>query len=98
MARYWYRFFAVIALVAGLLVPAAVFAQRDRGGRPDLPDEQTTGTEHLLIHYTFEGDDAADSTDADSNGTADYVEAMAAALEFSWQKEVERRRHRLDVI
>ncbi|MBN1995415.1 MAG: hypothetical protein JW953_22190 [Anaerolineae bacterium] len=47
-------------------------------------------TEHFLIHYTLNGADAISATDEDGNGLPDYVDAVAEALAFSWQHEVER--------
>lgn len=93
MARYCYRFrapawaIALIVIVA-CLAPATASAQSARQKRPRLPDPQTTSTDHFLIHYTFSGDNAVSTDDADHNGTPDYVESLAAALEFSWQREV----------
>ncbi|MCL4302481.1 MAG: hypothetical protein KJ077_42725 [Anaerolineae bacterium] len=50
---------------------------------------QTYPTEHFLIHYTLQGEDAIARTDDDGNDRPDFVEAVAEALEFSWQRQVE---------
>ncbi|MBE7549943.1 MAG: hypothetical protein HS126_02550 [Anaerolineales bacterium] len=50
---------------------------------------QTYATGHFLIHYTLKGEDAVARTDDDGNGLPDFVEAVAEALEFSWQRQVE---------
>jgi hypothetical protein len=47
-------------------------------------------TEHFIIHYTLDGEDAVSSKDENSNHLSDYVDAVAEALEFSWQQEVEQ--------
>ncbi|MBC8508042.1 MAG: hypothetical protein ISR58_08830 [Anaerolineales bacterium] len=53
----------------------------DENDRPILSgDELNQDTEHFKIHYTLEGRDAVLSTD--------YVDEMAAALEFSWEIEI----------
>jgi len=58
--------------------------------RPALSGpEQIYATEQFLIHYTLEGDDAVSPTDRDGNSYPDYVEAVAEALQFSWQRQVE---------
>jgi hypothetical protein len=46
--------------------------------RPDL--DLTRETEHFIIHYTEDGDNAADS---------DYVDAAAEIVEQVWQAEIE---------
>lgn len=50
---------------------------------------KTYDTEHFLIHYTLKGEDTVSSKDDDGNDLPDFVEAVAEALEFSWQREVE---------
>ena len=77
-----------LVLAAACLTPAAVHAQSGQQKRPTLPAEHTTGTDHFLIHYTFKGQNAVSQKDADGDGTPDYVESLAKALEFAWQKEV----------
>jgi hypothetical protein len=47
-------------------------------------------TEHFIIHYTLEGEDAVSQADEDGDDLPDYVGAVAQALEFSWQQEIER--------
>jgi len=65
--------------------PAAL----DDPDRPDLTgDVLVHGSEHFLVHFTLSGRDAASSTDNNANGVADYVEAVAEAMEFAWQVEI----------
>ncbi|HLF91712.1 MAG TPA: MXAN_6640 family putative metalloprotease [Anaerolineales bacterium] len=65
--------------------PAAL----DDPDRPDLSgDVLIYGTEHFLIHYTFEGRDAVASTDDNGNGVPEYIEAVSEAMELSWQVEI----------
>ncbi len=47
-------------------------------------------TEHFVIHYTLHGQDTVPPTDEDANAVPDYVDAVAEALEYAWQEEVER--------
>lgn len=67
----------IVTLIAGGTVP-----EDDGGetaeGRPDL--DQILETEHFIIHYTEEGENAADE---------DYVEAAAEIVELVWQMEIE---------
>ncbi|MBN1220167.1 MAG: hypothetical protein JXM69_14665 [Anaerolineae bacterium] len=53
------------------------------------------GTGHFLIHYTRQGEDAVSPLDDDHDGLPDFVQAVAEALEFSWQQEVEQQGWRL---
>ena len=49
--------------------------------------EQTSGTQHFLIHYTAGGADAIDPTDTDpQNGTPDLIDDFAAGLEAMWAR------------
>lgn len=58
--------------------------------RPSLSGpEHTLTTAHFLVHYTLAGADAVDSADGDADGTPDYVEAAAEAMEHSRQVQVE---------
>jgi hypothetical protein len=74
-------------LLAGATPAAAHPAEQV--GRPSLPDEQTFGTEHFLIHYTLTGRSAVEETDDDESGVPDFVELMAETLEYTWTVEVE---------
>ena len=87
MRRKW-LLSGLIALAVAVTLAVSPAAAQDTG-RPSLPDEQTVGTEHFLIHYTTSGDQAVDPTDQDGNGVPDYVDQVAEALEYSWQVEVE---------
>ncbi|MEW5958544.1 MAG: MXAN_6640 family putative metalloprotease, partial [Chloroflexota bacterium] len=51
---------------------------------------QTYSTDFFIIHYTLTGEDAVPLADADNTGRPDYVEAVAEALQFSWEQEVQR--------
>lgn len=56
--------------------------ERDTEGRPVLGgEEETVDTEHFRIHYTREGVNAA---------STEFVEQTAAALEHSWNVEIEQ--------
>lgn len=58
--------------------------------RPILSGEvEVYGTSHFLIHFTLSGRDAVSLRDDNGNGTPDFVEAVAEALEYSWQVIVE---------
>jgi hypothetical protein len=58
------------------------------GLRPDLPNEQTYGTDHFLIHYAPGGSDGVPSEDANSDGAPDYVASVGNALEDAWDVEI----------
>ncbi len=49
----------------------------------------THPTEHFVIHYTLDGEDAVTANDENGDGLPDFVEAVAEAMEHSWQHEVE---------
>ncbi len=76
------------ALMAAALLLAAPAPATAQGGRPFLPDEQTLGTEHFLIHFTTTGQHSVPIVDADRSGVPDYVESVAAAMELSWAVQV----------
>ncbi len=60
-------------------------------GRPRLSGQmQALDTRHFRIHYTLKGKDGVASTDTDANGQPDYVEAVARALEYSWQVQIDQ--------
>ena len=77
----------LICLLAGAR-PAAAHPG-EQVGRPNLPDEQTFGTEHFLIHYTLAGRSAVDETDADNSGVPDFVEVLAQTVEYVWTAEID---------
>ncbi len=61
---------------------------RGSGQRPVLPNEQTYGTDNFLIHFTTTGGSAVPQADANGDGTPDYVERVAEALEYTWDVEI----------
>src|SRR5258706_4336910 len=79
-----------VSVIAAGRTAAPAAAQGGGQDRPDIPDELIYATDRFLIHYTFSGDIAVDDTDADSSGTPDYIEEVAAALEFTWDAEVDQ--------
>ncbi|MCQ3974443.1 MAG: hypothetical protein DPW09_13440 [Anaerolineae bacterium] len=57
--------------------------------RPALSGPTLTHpTEHFVIHYTLEGDDAVAANDENGDKLPDFIEAVAEALEHSWQHEI----------
>jgi len=93
MRRCW-----IILSLAGVMAmitlgltttPAQAHSARSPSFRPSLPNEQTHGTTHFLIHYTLSGNQAISNTDADGSGVPDYVEQVAEALEYTWQIEID---------
>jgi hypothetical protein len=92
MSRKWMWLcgLVVMLVMAGLSAsPAAAQAVSGLNGRPVLPNEQTFGTEHFVIHYTLVGHQGVDPADANGNGISDYVETVADTMEHVWQVEVE---------
>ncbi len=60
----------------------AIDYQYDSDGRPILSGvEQSLGSEHFLIHFTTEGQDAVPSMD--------YVSQILQTLEYVWEKEID---------
>ncbi len=88
----WHRLqvATAIGVVALSLFAAAPVAAHPllQNGRPALPDEQTFGTQHFLIHYTLSGKDSVDPQDTDHNGVPDYAELIGSTLEHVWTVEV----------
>lgn len=80
-----------LALAVALLGVSSAGAQTDvdPDGRPILEGEQTYETTHFLIHYTLVGEDAVNPADENSDGTPDYVEQVASALEAAYDTQVE---------
>ncbi len=90
MSKTWKRFGVVasLALMAAGLIVSPAAAQDSLGGRPVLPDEQTAGSEHFLVHYTQSGDQAVEAVDQDANGIPDFVDKVVEVLEYAWEIEV----------
>lgn len=77
-------------LIATAFTANTAAAQPDsQGGRPNLRNEQTFLTTHFMIHYTVNGVDAVDPTDADGSGVPDYIELIGETLEYVWRVEVD---------
>lgn len=58
--------------------------------RPALSGPTLTHpTEHFVIHYTLDGEDAVAANDENGDSLPDFVEAVAEAMEQSWQHEIE---------
>lgn len=79
----------VFAVAAATPAPAAA-EPLAQDGRPTLPDEQTFGTEHFLIHYTLSGHGAVIPTDTTGSGVPDFVERVAETLEYVWTTEIDQ--------
>src|SRR5687767_8337554 len=81
---------AALSTLAQSTPPASahVDTMRPPQERPELPNEQTFGTTHFLIHFTTSGEHAVDTTDANGDGTPDYVEAVAESAEFVWDFQI----------
>jgi len=60
----------------------------DDAGRPLLTGEQTSGTEHFLLHFTLEGENAVDPTDTNEDSVPDYIELVAETLEDIYEIEI----------
>ena len=83
----WYRLFTSFMPT---LQTGAVHGRPKIQPRPALSGPiQTHSTEHFLIHSTLDSDDAISPIDNNNNGLPDFAEAVAEALEFSWQHEIE---------
>ncbi len=52
--------------------------------------EQRLDTTHFRIHYTLSGDDAVSMADDNANNHPDYVDAVAQAMEYAWQVEIDQ--------
>jgi len=64
--------------------------------RPALSGPTLTHpTEHFVIHYTLDSDDAVSANDENGDRLPDFVEAVAEAMERSWQHEIEEMGWRL---
>ena len=59
-----------------------------RNGYGNLSD--TVATEHFVLHYTRQGNNAVPARDADGNGTPDFIDAAALSWEEIWNREIEQ--------
>jgi hypothetical protein len=87
-----FRRVLILLLLAASLIPAPTSqaAPPAAQSRPKLSgDEQTSGTEHFLIHYTLFGVDAVPADDRDGSGTPDWVEEVAEVMETIWRVEID---------
>jgi hypothetical protein len=90
------RFFASLLLASLLLSSFTPPPQSGPGhgrpktqARPALSGQTLTHpTAHFLIHYTLNGEDAIAAADDNGDDLPDYVEDVAEALEFSWQRQI----------
>ena len=57
-----------------------------RNGRGNLGDSVTT--QHYVLHYTRQGNNAVPSLDADRNSVPDFIDAAARSWEEVWNREV----------
>jgi hypothetical protein len=57
-----------------------------RNGYGDLGDSVIT--QHFILHYTRQGNNAVPALDADRNGIPDYIDAAALSWEEVWNREV----------
>lgn len=53
-------------------------------GRPQLERQADSVEGHFRVHYNTTGSDAPDQTDADGNGTPDFVDSTLVDLEYAW--------------
>lgn len=58
--------------------------------RPVLRESILSSEGHFKIHYNTVGIDAVDPTDADGNGTPDYVDEAARAFEDAWDLQIDQ--------
>lgn len=89
MRRFWMAAGGLATFLAAALLTGAAPVRAAPSGRPFLPDEQTHGSEHFLIHYTLSGHQAIAGVDGDGSGTPDYAELVADTLEHVYTVEVE---------
>jgi hypothetical protein len=62
-----------------------------RNGYGNLSD--TVATQHFVLHYTRQGNNAVPARDADRNGTPDFIDAAALSWEEIWNREIEQLRY-----
>ena len=59
-----------------------------RNGYGNLSD--TVATEHFVLHYTRQGNNAVPARDADGNSVPDFIDAAASSWEEIWNREIEQ--------
>jgi Family of unknown function (DUF6055) len=59
-----------------------------RNGYGNLSD--TVATEHFVLHYTRQGNNAVPARDANANRIPDFIDAAARSLEEVWDREIEQ--------
>ncbi len=57
-----------------------------RNGYGNLSD--TVATQHFVLHYTRQGNNAVPARDADANGTPDFIDVAARSWEEVWNREI----------
>ena len=57
-----------------------------RNGYGNLSD--TVATEHFVLHFTRQGNNAVPARDADGNGTPDFIDVAAQSWEEVWDREI----------
>ncbi|HEX7335742.1 MAG TPA: MXAN_6640 family putative metalloprotease [Gemmatimonadales bacterium] len=57
-----------------------------RNGYGNLSD--TVATEHFVLHYTRQGNNAVPARDADGNGIPDFIDLAAQSWEEVWDREI----------
>jgi hypothetical protein len=57
--------------------------------RPALDQRYRSPAGHFQIHYTLEGRDRVNPADQNDNGVADYIDVAAAALDSTWELQVD---------
>jgi hypothetical protein len=57
--------------------------------KPDLPFSYVSNNNHFRVHYALSGPDAVDTTDLNSNGIPDYVDATAEVLEYTYTIQID---------
>ena len=59
-----------------------------RNGYGNLSD--TVATEHFVLHYTRQGNNAVPAQDADRNNIPDFIDVAAQSWEEVWDREIEQ--------
>src|SRR5919107_3211220 len=62
-----------------------------RNGYGNLSD--TVTTQHFVLHYTTQGNNAVPARDADRNGTPDFIDVAAQSWEEVWEREINQLRY-----